>query len=416
MSFARAFRCLDCEASFPLTSFRYRCDHCRGFLGLRYDYDDMKASVSVREIESRGAETPLGRWRSFLPIERPDLIEAVTLGERETPLLAGGRLGELLGLDALWLKIDSAFPTGSLKDRSMPLMTLKAREYGRTTVAIVSSGNAAASLAAYAAKAGLRAVVFVRAQASPSKLAKMALYDPVIVRVRSHLADIGRLFAELIEQTDWFDCDGMINPFRCEGKKTCALEIALQLGWRAPDAVLIPSSSGNGMVSAYLGFKELLTLGLIGKIPRLIGVQLDACSPIARAFAAGAERVEPVVPGPSVSDTLLNGSPDAGAMVLRAARETGGTLVAVKDEAMLRAQRDLARSTGVFAEPAGAISLAAARTLRKDGILESGDTVVCLVTGHGLNQQDVVEANAPLPDAMEPDLARIREYVERQQT
>lgn len=413
MSFARALRCLDCEATFPSTLFRYRCERCEGFLGVRYDYEEIKSAISLTDITSCGTATPIERWRPFLPIERPELVDVVTLGERETPLLSCGRLGERLGLDELWIKNESAFPTGSLKDRSMPLMTLKALEYGRSTVAIVSSGNAAASLAAYAAGAGLKAVVFVRAEASPSKLAKIAIYDPIFVRVRSHLADIGRLFDELVDELGWFDCDGMVNPFRCEGKKTCAFEIALQLGWRAPDVVLIPTSSGNGMVAAHLGFKELLTLGLIEKMPRLVGVQFEACSPIAQAFEAGADKVEAIVPSPSVSDTLLNGSPDAGAMVLRAARETAGTVVTVSDDEMLRAQSDLARRAGIFAEPAGAVALGAARRLAKTGMIRSPDTVVCLVTGHGLNQPDVVEANVEPPEALDPDLGSIRGFLSR---
>ncbi len=414
MSYVASLRCLDCGATYPAGVFRCRCDACGGYLGATYDYDQMKHAVHRTDFRSTASSSPLQRWLPFLPIERPDLIDSVSLGERETPLLACGGLGSSIGLENFWIKNESFFPTGSLKDRSMPLVTLKALEFGYSTVAIVSSGNAAASLAAYAARAGLRAVVFVRAEASLSKLAKMVLYAPVIVRVKSHLADIGRLFSDVVDEFGWFDCDGMVNPFRCEGKKTCAFEISLQLGWRAPDWVLIPTSTGNGMVAAYLGFKELQTVGFIDRMPRLVGVQLEACPPIARAFASGSERVSPVTPGVSVSDTLLNGNPEAGTMVLRAARDTGGLIVTVSDEEMLHAQRDLASRAGVFAEPAGAVTVAAAAHLRNAGVLERGECVVCLVTGYGLNQPEVVAATVALPEPVNPTVGDIRDFLATQ--
>ncbi len=413
MSHVDSLRCFDCGATYPANEYRSRCKACQGYLGLTYHMDGVKQAAGRTDFRANGEGSPLLRWLPFLPIEHPALIEAVSLGERETPLLRCDRLGADIGLTHLWIKNESAFPTGSLKDRSMPLVVLKALEFGYGTVSIVSSGNAAASLAAYAARAGLRAVVFVRAEASPAKLAKMAPYNPVIVRVQSHLADIGRLFAEVVEESGWFDCDGMVNPFRCEGKKTCTFEIALQLGWQAPDWVLIPTSTGNGMVAAHIGFKDLVTAGLIDRMPRLVGVQLEACPPIAQAFASGSVRVNPIIPGASVSDTLLNGNPEAGPMVLRAARETGGMVVTVSDAEMLHAQRMLASSTGIFAEPAGAVTVAAAANLRKADVLKAGERVVCLATGHGLNQPDVIATTLGLPEAVPASVAAIREFLAR---
>jgi threonine synthase len=391
MSFVTNLRCGVCHAVQPKDVLVYTCPQCGGILEADYDYDAMRAALSKERIASRSPSI-LERWREFLPIEDERLIERVSLGERVSPLLKARKLGAWLGMDSLWIKNESAFPTGSLKDRSMPLVTLKALEFGAKTVSIVSSGNAAVSLSAYAARAGLEAVVFVSCAndtntgaddgASNVHLEKCRAYGARIHAFDVPYSEAERIYAEEVKKEQWFDCNGFINPWRLEGKKTLAHECCESLGWTAPDAVFMPIGYGTGFVSAIKGFAELRRLGWIDELPRVYGVQPAACAPFVRAFNAGRSRTEPVDALPTVAASIAANDPSlSGERVLRAAREAGGVLCAVTEQQIIDAQTLLARQEGILVESSAAVPLAALINALDTANLPRDTRTIISVTG-----------------------------------
>ena len=380
---------------------------------MQYDFDAITRSIELKKLESR-SNLLMKRWCEFLPIENPALIEKVTLGEHETPLLKSEKLGSELGLRNLYIKNDTYFPTASLKDRSMPLIVLKALEFGYDTVAIVSSGNAAASLAAYAAKAGLRAVTFVSGNPPIEQLAKIKAYGPTIVWIKGPYDVVENLFTKAREKFGWFDCDGLVNPFRLEGKKIYAHEITLQLGWKVPDVFMMVVGFGNGIVAAWKGFKELYEMGIVKSLPRMIAVQPENCAPIAKAFAGGKEEVEPVKCGETVAQNIALGNPSIGGKrTLKAVRESNGLVLTVSDKEIIDAARELAQKEGLFVEPAGVLGVAALKQLVKDGKVEKDETIVPVITGHGMNNSRFAVANYRIPEAIEPSLEEVEKAVTR---
>lgn len=414
MHYANAFRCVACGAAEDIHSMHYRCKTCGGYLEVNYRFsENMKSEIRKSYEQYRDAPI-LSVWQPVLPLNRTDQIEMSSLGERITPLLAVNRLSKKIGLSKLFLKCEYFLPTLSLKDRSMALVVLKALDYGYDTVSIVSSGNAGASIAAYAARAGLKSVIFVRSEANPAKFSKIRFTGATVVRIDSHLGQIGTLYNRICNERGWYDCNGTVNPFRCEAKKTCAYEIVAQLGWKAPDAVLVPTSTGNGLVAYAIGFQEMQRFGMIEKIPRLVAVQLKSCDPIYQAFKSGTDRIVQVIPKKSISDTLLNGNPEAGLKVLDWVRKTDGRVVVVTDEEILNALKQLGTTEGVYCEPAGAVTIAAARQLIKNGYIDKEETVVCLATGHGLNQPEALNSFYPPEPVLPAKMESITEYIRSQ--
>lgn len=370
---------------------------------------------SLRRVLSKGLPAPDGRsflhqWRSILPIADESLIGRVSLGEAETPLLASHRHGKTLGIPSLYFKVEQG-PTLSLKDRGTALCVLKALEFGRTTVCLASSGNNAASVSAYGSRAGLKPVVFVQKQVSASKIFKSLVYGGRVVRIDGDMAEASRICGEMVKRRNWFQCGGP-NPYRIAAKRTFAYGLVQQLG-RAPDTVLIPCGGGAGMVAAHDAFRELRAAGVIERMPRLVGVQLQACNPTARAFHEGRDVVTPVDKKPSLSDAIMNNNPYWGNACLQAVRETGGTMISVSDADFIRAIRELGREEGLFVEPAGAVSVAALRYLvRIPGFEEPGVTV-CNLTGHGLNVPDVAADESETPDLTSPTVEAVEAFLQR---
>jgi len=411
MNYATSFQCIECGKTYDISIMRYLCDKCKAYLEITYDFpaDIRRRIETAARLCQR--EPILRRWQDVLPLKNSDLIDIVSIGERETPLMESSRLGDHIRIKTLFLKCEHYLPTCSLKDRSMALVVAKALEYNYSTVSIVSSGNAASSLAAYASKAGLKSVIFVRSKSNPSKFSKALLTGAILVRIDSHLADIAKSYELLCKEYSWYDCNGTVNPFRCEAKKTCAYEIASQLDWNFPDWVLVPTSTGNGLVACGIGFRELYNVGLISKIPKLVAVQLEACAPIYTAFQEGRQNVTPVVPDKSVSDTLLNGNPEAGSKVLDWVRNTDGRVLTVTDDETIEAMKYLGHYTGLFSEPAGAVSIAAAKKMRISGEINENDVVVCLITGHGLNQPDIALQISDLGPVIPNEFDAIKKYI-----
>jgi threonine synthase len=409
MSYVTGLRCTQCGRMYSANRMRYRCETCGQFLTVEYDFDALIRAADRDSFDHR-PEPIMRRWLEFLPIENVDLIDRITLGESATPLLEFPSLSRSIKIDRLFVKNDTILPTASLKDRSMPLAVLKAVEFGLGTVCIVSSGNAAASLAAYAARAGISAVVFVAGNAPVAKLVQTVIHGAHLIRIDADYSQVDVLFRRAQEEYGWCDCNGLVNPFRLEGKRLYAHEICQQLGWSVPDVVVTPMASGNGVIALEKGFSELRRIGWIDRVPRLVGVQPAPCAPIAEAFRLGTLDVSPVRGAPTIAGAIAVSSPGAaGTKALAALRATDGIGVAVSDAETLASQQLLAVEAGLFAEPGGAVAIAAARKLADEGVLRRTDIVVCLVTGHGLKSVPEIMPSLKLPSLLPPEWSAVQE-------
>ncbi|MBI2833787.1 MAG: threonine synthase [Acidobacteria bacterium] len=410
MSNASGLFCQTCGSETPESHFQLTCVACGGRLEVRYDLDRIKHAWPGLPRGDSGRSV-LHQWLDLLPIERPDLIERVSLGEQTSPLIRSSRLGKGTGLDDLRFKLEYLGPTLSLKDRGTSMCALKALELGFHTLCIPSSGNNAASVAAYAAKAGLSAVVFIQRDVSPAKVLKILAHGAKIVRVDGDMSAAGDVCRGLLKSRRWLQCGGA-NPYRFTAKRTVAYEIVHQLDGRVPDAVVFPVGGATGIASAHAGFQEMVQLGVIPSAPRLLGVQLAACDPITRAFDAGTDELPMLPHGRSVSDALLNAVPFYGVQALRAARATGGAFVTVSDEECVTVVRRLAREEGLFVEPAGGVSVAGLLKLAAQGRLEGVHSAVCMLTGHGLNVPTAAFGVENLPDPVAPNVAAAEAYLD----
>ena len=368
------------------------------------------AGIDLKKIRDR-TERTIWRWFEFLPVE--DRASIVSLGEGYTPLIAPLRLAEALGLPRLLLKNDSTLPTGSLKDRSNAVGISRGRELGFDTAAVISTGNAAASVAAYAAAAGMKSVVMVPAGTEASKILQAAAYGATVVVVEGSFDnEVARLYREALQEFGWYDCLSS-NPYRNEGKKSYAYETLDQLDGAAPDWVIHPTAGGAGICAMWKGWGELHALGCANKLPRLVAAQSAAAAPIVAAFENRLERVASVAAKQTVAESIQVGNPAAlGDRALAALRASNGMAVALDDEEILSAQSMLAKLTGIFAEPAGAISVAAAKKLAESGSIQREETVVCNITGHGLKQPSAVQVAQEALKPIAPRLAALKSRIE----
>lgn len=404
-SFAKSLKCTECGKEYSPAILYYACKNCGGPLEIQYDYAAISAQLSREKIRVRRAQT-IEKWIEFLPIEDKAHIEMATLGETTTPLLECRRLATKVRVRKLYVKNDSAFPTGSFKDRSMPLAVIKALEVGAKTLAIVSSGNAAASLGAHAARAGLRAVAFVDEEVPSSKLAQLLMYGVKAVVLKADYSTIMELFIAARDKFGWYDCDAECNPFRFEGNKTCSYEICDQLDWKIPDWFVSPMGTCTGIAAQWKGFKELVATGIVDAMPHLAGVQAEACSPVVNAFRKRRDTIEPTVPGHTIATAIKITNPFYGRRALQALYESKGAAETATDEEMIDAIKLLAKE-GIFSEPAGAASLAATIRLVENGEITHDEEVVCVLTGHGLKTPEVAARIFQRPPAIEPRIDEI---------
>jgi threonine synthase len=384
---------------------RRLCERCQTIVEVEVDLSELH--TKRRDDVLNRPERSIWRWQEFLPIERDGAI--VTLGEGGTPLLPVERLRRDVGGAAIYLKNDTVLPTGSLKDRSNAVAVSRAIEEGRTVVAVASTGNAAASVAAYAACAGLKSVVFVPEATASGKLAQAAAYGARIVRVQADFDGTARVYGKALKAFGWYSCDSS-NPWRNEGKKSYAYEIWADLGGRVPDWVIHPTAGGVGAAACWKGFNELYRLGWIDRLPRIATAQPAACAPVVQAFRAGWDEVRPVDMRETIAESIKVGSPSTMAWrALRAVRESRGTAVALSESEIERSQVLVAREGGIFAEPAAAVSLGAAIRLAEEGLLHPEHLVVAVITGNGLKQpQTILRLPPPIP----PDLRLVEEALQ----
>ncbi len=388
-------RCSNCGADAPLGPV-FVCDRCFGPLRATYDYDRARATLTRDAIAGR--PRTLWRYAELLPV---DDVPTDGLSVGLSPLVAAPRLGRRLGLERLWVKDDSRNPTLSFKDRVVAVAAQRARDFGFHTLACASTGNLSAAVAAAAAALGLRGVVFVPADLEPAKIAQAAALGATVVRVDGPYDAVNRLCLELTDELDgWAVVNVNLRPFYVEGSKTIAFEIAEQLGWRAPDAVVAPIASGSLYTKIARGFDELVAVGLIEEhATRFIGGQAAGCGPVASAYAAGATEITPVDRPDTIVRSLAIGSPADGVPSLELARGSGGSIEGVSDEAVVAAIRDLAETEGILTETAGGVTVAALRKAIERGVIGAEDEVVLVISGNGLKTLDVLEADVRAPIA-----------------
>ncbi len=403
--------CLACRACGHETPVEATniCEECFGPLDVRYDYEEVARRVSRERISS--GPPSIWRYRDLLPVDVTD-TEPITLGEGFTPLIHARNLGAELGLRNLYLKNDTQNPTGSFKDRVVSVAATWARDQGITTIACASTGNLANSVAAYAAHAGLRAVVVVPSDLEPAKMIGTSIFRPTIIAVDGSYDEVNRLCSELADCVDWGFCNLNLRAFYSEGSKTLTFETAEQLGWRLPDEIIVPVASGCQFVKHRKAAGELIDLGLVesgSRVPRLTGAQALGCSPVATAFANEEDTVVPVRPA-TIARSIAIGNPSDGAEVLRIARSTGGVVASVSEEELVEGIELLAASEGIFAETAGGVTVAVLRNLARAGRWQGDETVVAYITGAGLKTADCVASRA---EALTPVSASLRAVRER---
>lgn len=364
--------------------------------------------VVLEELPLRWPPLPFTGFEfltTFLPIPAFENVPRILVGG--TPLLEVPRLREILSMPSLWIKDDTRNPSGSTKDRASFLVVAKAGEYEFDTVATASTGNAASALAAVAAAAGMRAVVFVPASVPPGKLAQMLNYGAEVVPVHGSYDEAFDLCQAACASFGWYNRNTALNPFTIEGKKTAALEIARQLGSERADAVIVPVGDGVILSGVFKGYRDLRLSGLVRRSPRLIAVQAECSAAIATAWREEAETITPVAGASSVADSLVVEAPRAARPALRALRESEGSAVIVGDEEILAAMRELAGSTGVFAEPAAAASLAGLRKALEEDLVDRDERVVLLVTGTGLKDVSAALRSAPAPEPVPAEIEAV---------
>jgi threonine synthase len=388
MPFVEGLRCRECARPYPAEALHV-CEHCFGPLEVVYDYEAIAAAVSPDSI----AAGPGTIWR-YAPLLPADPVAPVDLGAGFTPLVRADRLAAELGLGELWIKNDTVNPTGSFKDRVVSVALTAARQLGFKVAACPSTGNLANSVAAHAARAGMQSFVFVPADLEEAKLVTTAVYGANLVAVEGNYDSVNRLCAELAgEHPSWAVVNVNVRTYYAEGSKTLAFEVAEQLGWQAPDHVVVPVASGSQLTKVHKGFQELRRVGLLadGDGPRISGAQATGCSPVATAFAEGTDLVRPVKPD-TVAKSLAIGNPADGIYALDVVRSTGGGFGSVTDDEILEGISLLARTEGIFAETAGGVTIASLAQLAARGVIGRDERVVALVTGNGLK---TVEAMAP---------------------
>ncbi|HHN93846.1 MAG TPA: threonine synthase [Anaerolineae bacterium] len=409
-----ALKCTICGAEYAVDEVDYVCPRhgADGILDVVYDYDLIGQRITPDDL-ARDPDRSIWRYLPLLPVE-PDVArqlaaDTVLATVGWTPLYPAPRLAADLGLRHLWVKDDSRQPTASFKDRASAVAVVKARERGYAVVTTASTGNAAAALAGLCAAVGQKDVIFVPRSAPQAKIAQLLAYGATVLLVDGTYDDAFDLCLQAAPEFGWYNRNTAYNPYMSEGKKTAAYEICEQLGWQAPDVICVPVGDGCIIGGIHKGLRDLLALGWIDHLPRLIGVQAAGSSPLVDAWERGLEGWEmSPVEAHSIADSIVAGLPRDRIKALRAVRETGGVYLRVTDEEILAAIPALAQGVGVFAEPAAAAAYAGLVRAVAQGIVQPEERVVVLATGSGL--KDVASAMKAVGEAhlVAPDLADVR--------
>ena len=375
------------------------CKKCGKPLFARYDLEAVKESLTKRELVGR--EASMWRYFELLPVKNRRNI--VTLGEGWTPLIHAASVGDEIGLKDLWIKDEGIIPTGSFKARGLGMAISKAKELGIKSVALPSAGNAAGSMAAYGARAGMKVYVFMPKDAPKVNQVECQVVGAKVVLVDGLISDAGKLVKEGMAEMKWFNVATLGEPYRVEGKKTMGLEVAEQFDWKLPDVIIYPTGGGTGIIGMWKVFDELEELGWIGsERPRMVSVQAAGCAPIVKAYDEGKkesvffQNAETKASGLRVPKAL------GDFLVLNAARDSGGKCLAVSDEEIMEGVSDISKHEGMFVCPEGAATYAALKKMIAEGSVDKDERVVLFNTGSGLKYTDLFTVDAPIVDPKKP--------------
>ena len=379
-----ALRCKECSREYPIGAFNV-CDFCFGPLEVVYDMDAI-GDIASRERIMSGPNS-LWRYADFLPAEYNPLVD---INAGFTPLIRSRGLAEHLGLEELWIKNDSVNPSYSFKDRVVAVATAKALELGFETLACASTGNLACAVAAHAARAGMKAYVFIPSDLEAGKVLGAAIYNPTMVAVNGSYDDVNRLCSELADQYQWAFVNINVRPFYADGSKTLGYEVAEQLGWRAPAHAVAPSASGAMFTKIYQGLKEFEYTGIIDKVEtRMHCAQARGCSPIATAYEEGRFVIRPVKPA-TIAKSLGIGNPADGYYALKTIEASDGSAVIAEEHEVAEGIKLLAQTEGIFTEGAGGVAIAGLKRLVERGEIQPDEPTVVYITGNGLKTTEIV--------------------------
>ncbi|MCW4046005.1 MAG: threonine synthase [Candidatus Bathyarchaeota archaeon] len=398
--------CINCGSKYAIDEIVYFCHKCGDLLEVKYDNGELERAA--KKSEWRNAPLSVWRYRDFMPIR--DASKIVSLNEGGTGLHRCRRLGEKLGLKQLYVKNEGENPTGSFKDRGMTVGVTKAVELGVKAVICASTGNTSASLAAYAAKAGLQCAVLIPSgKIAYGKLAQAMIYGAKVLQVRGNFDQALDIVLELSEKHGSIYLLNSINPFRIEGQKSLGYEICDQLNGEAPDRIVVPVGNAGNISAIWKGCREFHDLGLVKEVPMMTGIQAAGSAPIAQAIKTGSATIVPVNKPETVATAIRIGAPVSWKKALNAIRESHGTAETVTDDEILSAQKLLARVEGLFVEPASASSIAGLIKLVDSGTIDKDERVVCVTTGHGLKDPDTAFKVSEKPVEVDAEIAAIEE-------
>ncbi len=390
-SYIDHLECTQCGQTSPHTQLSKISACCGKVLFARYDLPRLRREVDRNSWQGR--DSNMWRFSELMPVDSPDNV--VTLGEGGTPLLEAKYLASKLGLKHLYVKEEGLNPTGTFKARGISAAVSKACELGVTGFTMPSAGNAAGAAAAYGARANVPVKVFMPRDAPAANKKESVMAGSELNLVDGLIGDAGRIAVAVADDQNLFDLSTLKEPYRVEGKKTMGLEIAMQLGWKMPDAIVYPTGGGTGIIGMYKGFQELLELGWIeGAPPKFIAVQASGCQPIVKAFQDGKDTAEPGPNATTIADGLRVPGPFADYLILQAIRATGGTALAVEDAEMVAAMYELATAEGIIACPEGAATLVGLKHLLQQGFLQPDESIVLLNTGSGYKYLDLIQDSA----------------------
>jgi len=377
--------CIGCGSRYDPDQVIYTCRRCGDLLSVEFDLSDVPGNI---EDAWRGRPLSVWRYRELLPVSTFE--RRVSLGEGGTSLNRCIRLSDKIGLKNLYVKNEGENPTGSFKDRGMTVGVTKALELGMVRVACASTGNTSASLAAYAARAGIECIVLIPSgKIAFGKLTQAIIHGAKVIQVKGNFDEALRIVRRICH-THRIYLLNSVNPFRLEGQKTAAFEIRDQLCGKVPDKIVIPVGNAGNISAYWKGFMELHKIGLIDDLPQMIGIQAEGAAPIANSLKKGLDFIEFVENPETVATAIRIGSPVNWKKAVRAIKESRGTVEKVSDKEILEAQRLLAQLEGIFVEPASAASIAGLIRLVNEGLIDKDETVVCILTGHGLKDPDIV--------------------------
>ncbi len=386
-SYFTHLQCTWCEREFPHEEPIRTCPVCGRVLFARYDLNAIGKSTSPDDFIDR----PSNMWRFFEMMPVIDIDNLVTLGEGGTPLMRANNLGKTLGLQNLYIKDEGLNPTGSFKARGLSAAVSKAKEVGEMKVTMPTAGNAGGALAAYAAKAGMEATVFMPQDAPLANQLECRALGARLFLIEGLINDAGRMSQAKAAEEGLFDLSTLREPYRAEGKKTMALELAMDLGWRNPDVIVYPTGGGTGIVGMHKAFKELQDLGWIdGPQPKFICIQAEGCQPLVKAFHEGEDSAEEYPNASTDAAGLRVPAVFADYIILKVLRETGGTAIAVSDKEMVDAMTEMGAAEGVFAAPEGAATLVGLKKLIDQNFLTGSETVILMNTGSGYKYMDLL--------------------------